>query len=288
MRKTKKCSMLLMEKAVIVVLVLGIAITSSGKVWGMEMEAVQYDVKDTVSQVFDAVDLNDWNAFINLMCQSEKSFFEYYFIDEGLTDGVKQVTEAELVNIYEVDNSLARLEWLVDEYPVLESNADISSVIAEVNCRVNKENQFFFNGINYFLIVLVKEKDGYKVVQFNRPSVYLIEKVVQPLLEKNTDFYKDEQKGIEVLELAECGLAVNANNKILTDGFTTVTKETDGDIIPFVADPPVINHYTSYSYPASLKVKLDKTGNSKIVTVGFTGYMRHVLPNEWKKEWDIT
>lgn len=281
-KRIKEC---LVKKLTMLVLTLAVVISSSsGMVWGMETEEGD-DAKDTISQVFDAVNLHDWDAFTNLMCQSEKSFFEYYFSDSGLTDGVKQVTGVELVNTYKVDNSLAQSEWLVDEYPVLETSANISSVIAEVKCRVNKENQFFFNGINYFLIVLVKEGDSYKVVQFNRPSVDLVDKVVQPLLEENTDIYQDEQSGIEVLESAECGLVVNADDKILTDGFTTVTGERGEDIMPLVADPPVINHYTSYSYPTSIKVKLDKTGSGKIATVGFTDYMKHVLPNEWIPGW---
>lgn len=244
------------------------------------------DAKNQVEQLFETVNIQDWDTFSNLMFDEEKSYFEYYFSNDELTDGIKQVQSADIVNLYEVDNAQVKDEWLTDEYSILETSGEVFSLVAEVNCAVSKENQYFYNGINYFLIVLANEDGKLKVVQINRPSVDLIKEVVEPSLDEDAEMYQDELDGINVLDSAEKGLVVNAENEILTDGFTTVTENIDANVSILSADPPVINHYSSYSYPTSIKVKLNKTGNNQIVSVSFTNYLKNVLPNEWIPSWD--
>ncbi len=56
--------------------------------------------------------------------------------------------------------------------------------------------------------------------------------------------------------------------------------------MPLVADPPLLSHYTSYSYPNLIKVRLNRTGNDSVVQVNFTDYMKNVLPNEWIPSWN--
>lgn len=64
------------------------------------------------------------------------------------------------------------------------------------------------------------------------------------------------------------------------------TRKENGEIMPMAVDPPMLSHYSTYSYPTSIKVKLNKTGNNAIVTVSMTSYMKNVLPNEWIPSWN--
>lgn len=214
------------------------------------------------------------------MCQEEKAYYEYYFSDDTLTDGIKQVLSLDLVNVYELEEKDVEKELLYDEYSVLTSSPEIFPFICEVNCGVSKENQFFYNGINFFLVVLAAENDGLKVVQFNRPSVDLISKEVETKLDETSELFEEEQKGINVLEQASYGLVVNAEEELLTEGFEIAYKDNP-DIMPIAADPPVIDHYSAYSYPASIKVKLNITDNGKIVSVKMDEYLKNTLYNEW-------
>ena len=57
----------------------------------------------------------------------------------------------DVIREYIVNNNEVKDEWLVDEYPDLLTDANkVYSVIAEIKCEVNKENQYFFNGNNFF------------------------------------------------------------------------------------------------------------------------------------------
>lgn len=277
------------RKMLSIILVLSITLISTCPVLAAETQKSEINLssaKEAIYQMFDAVNHKDWTTFSDLMCSQEADYYRSYFADNSIEDGIKQVDAVLSVKAYAIENEIAEEEWLKNEYPILETSSTIYSFVAEVNCEVSKENQFFYNGINYFLIILAVEDGNIKVVQFNRPSVSLIKDQVQPLLISNGKITEDEKDAINVLESAEKGLVVNGENEILTEGFELATRKENGEIMPMAVDPPMLSHYSTYSYPTSIKVKLDQTGNNAIVTVSMTSYMKNVLPNEWIPSWN--
>ena len=167
----------------------------------------------------------------------------------------------------------------------------VYSVIAEIKCEVNKENQYFFNGNNFFLIVLAVEDNELKVVQFNRPNSDIVSKIIDKTKNYSSDEKQATEKGLSVLEAAECGCAINADGEIINEGFEAVCENEDiklknAEVSTCAVDPPILSHYSTYSYPTQIKVKLNKTGDNKIVTVNFTTYIKNVLPNEWLPSWN--
>lgn len=282
----KKLGVKEIKKLVGTLLILGVVIASSGRLCEVRVEAAQYDVKDIISQIFDAVNSHDWDAFTSLVSREQKSFFQYYFSDEQLTNGVKQVTDAELESIYEVDNSLAHDEWLVEEYPILESNAEIFSVIVEVKCQVSKENQYFYNGINYFLLVLAAEGDGLKVVQFNRPSATLVCKIVEPALNKDSALFYEEQAGINVLQNADFGRVINSEGELLEDSFETVQAYDEDAVMPAYSETQeaILGKYTNYSCPVTITVLCKNDGSNSLHTLYFSEFVKNCLTNEWASD----
>lgn len=257
--------------------------------WASELEPYLFDVnkaEKVVVELFGAADRQDWNRFTELMCSSEQEYYEYYFSNTELQNGIKQVERGILLNTYFVENDLAENEWLVKEYPILSSSKETYSFVAEVDCEVNKENKYFINGINYFLVVLAVENDALKVVQFNRPSMELISTIVEPELSEQSMDYDEQIAGIEVLEYAERGLVVNAEKEILVDGFEVIRSTDKDEAALFSFD--IINHYSTYSYPTTIDVLMNDTsngGDGTIKTVNFTMYMKNTLPNEWMGNW---
>lgn len=250
-----------------------------------------YDEKqamEVVGKVVEAADSLDWDSFTQYMCNDEQKYYEYYFANEELQDGIKQIQGMKLINTYAVDRNTAKNEWLVDEYPILEHSNEIYTFIVETECIVSKENQFFFDGINYFLVVIAVEDGMLKIVQFNRPSAELLQEIVASELSVDDEEYSAELAGIEVIKTAEQGRVINASQEELTDGFEVVQLEQEFGIATFAADPPVISHYATYHYPTKIKVLLDKTGKddgTEVVEVGIVDYMKNVLPNEWIPSW---
>lgn len=248
------------------------------------------DSEKTIEAYVEAVQRKDWSTFIDLECSSEQESASQYFADESNTNGIKQVEEILLKGIYEVDNSLAEGEMLKVEYPILIDNDTVQSFIVALDCTVNKENQYFFNGVNYFLTVLAEEDGEMKIVQFNRPSVEMLEQVVVPVLTEARADCSDEIAGINVIRQAERGLVVNADNEILTEGFLLVgVSYNEGEAISVHASGttnfPVLGSYEYYSYPSTITVKMDVTGDGEIVTVDFETYLKNTLPKEWMGGW---
>lgn len=245
----------------------------------------------TIEAYVEAVQNRNWSAFIDLECSSEQESAQRYFADADNTNGIKQVEEISLKGIYEVDNSLAEGELLKVEYPILIDNDTVRSYIVAMDCIVNKENQYFFNGVNYFLTVLAEEDGEMKIVQFNRPSVEMLEQVVVPALTAARADCSDEIAGINVIRQAERGLVVNADNEILTEGFVLVdVSDNENEGIEVHASGttnfPVLGSYEYYSYPSTITVEMDITGDGSIVTVDFETYLKNTLPNEWMGGWN--
>lgn len=247
------------------------------------------DAELTIISMVEAVQSENWDKFTELMCSSEKAFYENYFENDDYTDGIKQVENIEMINIYNINQSLVYEELLIEEYPILEKNNDIYCCIAEFDCKVSYENQYFYNGINYFLIVAVCEDNQYKIVQFNRPSLSILENIVEPTLDENDSNYNEEKNGIYVIEKAEEGVAINSEKVFLTTGFE-VTNVKLSNVPMFYAsgssDFPTLSYYTTYTYPTNIRVKMNKTGNGEIRNVNFDYYIKNTLPNEWFGSWD--
>lgn len=47
------------------------------------------DAKLTIISMAEAVQTKDWDKFTELMCSSEKAFYENYFENDDYTDGIK-------------------------------------------------------------------------------------------------------------------------------------------------------------------------------------------------------
>ena len=252
--------------------------------WETGLTEYQMEAERVLENMFEKIDNQDWKQFTDLMCEEKKLYFESYFSDASLTNGVKQVADIKLVDIYSLSTDEAEDDILYDEYLILNESKGVFPYICEAECTVSEENQFFYNGINYFLVVVAVEDGECKVVQFNRPSMELMNKKVKPKLDEQSSFYEDEIKGINVLDSAEKGLVINADDEIITDGFKII-KGGESEIMTLKSDLPIINHYSSYSYPTIITVLMNLNGGTSTQKVGFTDYMQHVLPYEWIPSW---
>ena len=82
--------------------------------------------------------------------------------------------------------------------------------------------------------------------------------------------------GIEVIEYAEKGLAVNAEKELLEEAFeTVVVEENNSESSLFsVKDFPILSHFSTYSYPSYITVKMNYSGNGEIVKVKIKDYIK--------------
>jgi hypothetical protein len=139
----------------------------------------------------------------------------------SIQNGVKQIESIKLIDTYKVSQEDAQTSLLFDEYPILSSSGEIDTYIISVDCSVTVENNYFYNGLNYFFVALIEEDGVKKIAQFNRPSHDLIQKYIIGSISSKDEDYIDEISAINVIEKAEKGLLVNAENEIIDKNFRT-------------------------------------------------------------------
>lgn len=247
---------------------------------------------DVLYAMVEAVSEKNWDKFTQLMISDEQVFYEYYFASNDNQNGIKQVNDIEILDIIPIEKEVAQEEMLVGEYPILATNVNIECYIVSLDCKVDVENEFFFYGVNYFLVVLAEENGVMKITQFNRPSMQLLENSLISVLSDDEEEYERKMEGINVIRQAENGLRVNAENEILDEGFNLIYVDTlQDDGISLLAtgtsDFPNLSSYTLYSYPENIYVKMNKTGSGEIKSVEMETYIKCTLPNEWYGSWDI-
>lgn len=246
------------------------------------------DCKSLITAYFNAANEKDWDTFMKYVCQEDYNYFVNYFADTSEKNGIKQLDSVNVSDLYKIDESEASQYFITDEYDVL-AEGNTYSYVAEINCSTETENQYFIDGYNYILMVLAEENNELKVVQVNKPNTELLEKYVINNVEAEAECYEAKQAGINAIEECDNGRLVGADGQLITEGFEIATAEiadSDSDINPASRSYNKLGHYTTYSYPSSIRVKLNKTGNNAITRVDFSTYMKCVLPNEWYASWN--
>lgn len=153
------------------------------------------DSEKIIADFVDSINEKQWEVFSSLWNSSEEAYYKDYFADESIQNGVKQIESIKLKEIYSISFSDSKSSLLIDEYPILKSSEKVDTYIISVDCNVSFENNYFYNGINYFFIALVEEDDIMKISQFNRPSMDLIDKYVVNSISSIDKDYVDELAG---------------------------------------------------------------------------------------------
>lgn len=223
----------------------------------------------------------NWDNYIELMCDSRKLDMENYFYNDNQIYGIKQLNSFNILSIVEIPEDLADAEWCTEEYSILDSGLEKKTYIVSAYCNTDIENEFFYNGINYFLLVFIQENENWGLVQFNIPSYNLLKDVgSEKFVDENSSYYKEELRAIKALEMRLHGFLVNSELSPIEDGIEVIGNEYD-----LMSDSyKKLGYYSNYSYPTSIRVKI--TSSNTIVTVNFDDYMKNVLPNEWMGSWN--
>lgn len=253
-----------------------------------------------VYSMVDAIQNKNWDAYMNLMTYEQQDFYQNYFANDKCVDGVKQLESVEVRDIIYIPSQDISNELLYSEYPILNSTEEIVPFLVSLNCNVSKENVYFYNGVNYFMVVFVKENDEtYKIAQFNRPSYELLYNIISK--QKNT-VNTEREKALNIVKYAENGVVINGEGEFITDGYVikkidkksgiiTDLKKSEWKSVNMLSnnnynDHPNIPNAFFCSIPKNITVCMNRTGNSQIKTVAFDSYVKNTLPNEWYSSWN--
>lgn len=269
-----------------------------------EVRAQSVNGEVIIEKMVQSIEQKEWDEYKTLMAHEEQAFYEYYFNDDSYTDGIKQIESIEIDDITLLSIQEAESELLYDEYPILKTADEVIPYLVALDCQVKEETALFYNGLNYFLIILVKESDGqYRISQFSRPLFDFLSNIIENELDNSAETSEKQNAALNVIEFAEKGVLVNGKGEFITDGYDVkkknkvtnkVTDLEEGQFANKISvyglnnykDTPNLNAYYYYSIPSKITVCLNKTGNCIIETVPLEKYIKNVIPNECYTSWN--
>ena len=122
--------------------------------------------EDVVYESVKAVDSHDIYGYIALQCDENKVDYENFF--RGLDwdnddDGIMCVDAASVYEIKEIPVNAA--DAFTSAYKYKEKYDDLAAFYVGIDYKVNNESKYFFNGVNYCLMIAGKENGEWKIVE---------------------------------------------------------------------------------------------------------------------------
>ena len=122
--------------------------------------------EDVVYESVKAVDSHDIYGYIALQCDVNKVDYENFF--RGLDwdnddDGIMCVDAASVYEIKEIPVNAA--DAFTSAYKYKEKYDDLAAFYVGIDYKVNNESKYFFNGVNYCLMIAGKENGEWKIVE---------------------------------------------------------------------------------------------------------------------------
>lgn len=256
---------------------------------------------NTIKRLVELENDQKWESISELWSNEMKDIMEGF-----LSNGENMKQHKGLFNIQKA--SLVTQKQIPEEYKELFPDMSESSLLyyIAIDYEVYKEDVFHMNGINYFLVELVKEGNYWKIKQLQNAPVDILKSYN---LGFNTT---DEDKMIEIISKRHKGDYLNRSNKLLEvnrlseaelmklRGEKPLTEEEVAEKIGLNSTKSSSDSYASitaasdHDIPQNISVymtsPINKTAHgcsSDCVRAVYfkTTYINNVLPNEWGINW---
>lgn len=214
------------------------------------------DETSTIETLVDSIQNQNWDTFTDLMSYEDQDSYAYYFNDSSYTDGIKQVENMKLDSIKALSNEQVSPELETSESSILEATDNIKAYLVGLDCTVSAESEYFYNGLNYYLVVFAEESDGtYKIAQFNKASYSLLDDVIGTNLTSSDNEYQEKEAALTSASAAAEGCLINSDGKFITDGYDVLKEDVEtGEITEADSDD-------SYDESESTEAEISKDTN---------------------------
>lgn len=248
-----------MKKLLSFILTLAICLGLGVTVSAVETDAAEQRVYDIV----EAMNANDWDRYLSYIGSEDYAIYHDFFANsdnEANYNGIFTVQSASLAEIYPIDLEEA------DKYSSVIADGgyeQFAAFLVGIDFTVHQESKYFFNGVNYSLIILGSEEGEWKLLQMSdAPLDHMVNG--RSVLSVSSDM----ETALAMIENRKRGIYTNAAGDILEINGGNEDQSTYSDsLVP----------------PSSIRVYM--TGTGTVVRPNFTSYIKDVLPNEWYASW---
>ena len=264
----------------------------------------QMSATDVLSNVISDMNAHDWEGYYSLseyLCNDGVLISQYAQTNHIGACNLKNISLLKYKEIKPEDVS-----DIIDLSSYPSKYSDIKIYYIAVNCLTYQENEYFHNGVNYFVYVVGHNGNEYKLLQASQPILEDNKNILFGDFEEKIQMFiqKEEQKGNIIGSdgnliktniattkqlMQDEGSLYNKFNSLKTPYSTYEYKGTTGLTVDqyLKYEENVIKTYAlddpldpgTHPYPSSIKIRI--TSQNTTSTINFTTYIKNVVPNEW-------
>lgn len=208
-----------MKKRIFLLLCFVVFLFPAVRVNAAQEEEVPAACGEVIEGIVAAMDARDWDAFLGYLEEDHRTETESYFakMTED-TVGINQVVGAELKSCYKLAFEDFRRLIGYESYDAYERVGDenISAYLLGIDYDVAFETLWFYQGLNYSLLIFIYDGTDYKLVEFTVPPYRMIEKYVCAQEERSV-LSTEEEKALAAAKSRAHGTPVNLEGSALLD-----------------------------------------------------------------------
>lgn len=227
--------------------------------------------EDVIREMVSLENTQSWNEFASCWVEEEKEEFNTLFNDSIYLqekEGVICVTSAELYSLDEI--SAENVPAIILEDGRFDKFVEKKYYLAGIDYEVSDVSKYYYNGVNYRLIIMAKEDGEWKVAG-RQDAAGLLEG-----WQNNFDFAEilDDENAIVAMEIRDArmaGYVIDSN---------MCTRNIDGVVTYGYRPGYTATTGCPHSRPSTVKVRTGSSGNA-YTSPSLEDYIKDVMPNEW-------
>ncbi len=222
------------------------------------------DATQVVENAVSAIDRHDWDTFINLQCLDNQNDFKAFLKSDANRSnylGLFNIKSAKIKETKQLPIQSVGMYTDISSYE--EKYQGLKVYLIGIDYDVFEENQYYFEGVNYRLVVVGKENSDWRIVEAQDAPI-------ESLIPAGYGFgSRDEQKSLKIEYAKRNGLFIDSKGNTIKTNSSKLTSKA--------------NTISSYSVPYTIRVY--RVSQQVTQEINFEYYCKNVLPNEWISSW---
>jgi len=252
--------------------------------------------ESVIAEDIKAQNDNDNTTYLNIRSEKEvapecQSIIKSINQNQPNLDVMKDVTSAKLVSVKELPSDLAANLTNINLYK--QTWSEVKTYYVAIDYKVKKESRWFYNGLNYRLMVLALENNRWVIAEESMAPVPNIVEAGQGFGTKEESIVKDlltnRAKTAKFYDLQGQLIEDNADkpDQITKELRSNNAKAVNAALTAQIANNSIsgitVQPNTTFTPPSTIRVYRTSTGT--VDYVSFDYYVKHVLPYEWLDSW---
>lgn len=227
--------------------------------------------EDVIQKMVSLENIQSWEEFTYCWIEDEREEFNSLFSDSRYlqeNEGVICVTSAEIYSLNEIPEEYIPGIILEDEQ--YNKFAEKKYFLVGIDYEVSNVSKYFYNGVNYRLVIMAKENGEWKVAGRQDATGLL-------------DDWENNSYFTDIISNENVNVAMEIRNARIS-GYvidSDMCEEDSSGVVTYGYRPGYsATTKCSHTRPSTVKVRTGSSGDS-YTSPNLQDYIKDVMPNEW-------